>query len=231
MKKYRHIFFDLDHTLWDFDTNSRQTLREIYEVFSLIDYGIPNPEHFIQTYLPINEQFWRLYYQRRLSKEEVRVGRFRETLSRFNIDNDRLAHALGQYYVEHSPSKTVLFPKVIETLSELYRHYSLHIITNGFKEVQQKKIFHSGLNGFIQHLIISEEVGAQKPQAEIFNHALQLCKATKSECIMIGDNIQTDVEGALRFGLDAVWFNPDQRWSSTKPTFEIRAIHELLNIL
>jgi putative hydrolase of the HAD superfamily len=231
MKLYKHIFFDLDHTLWDFETNSRKTLEEIYQVFHLQEKGIYHFEQFYQTYLPINDQFWYLYHHQKVSKEELRLGRFRETLSRFNIEDEALTLSVSLYYLQNSPHKNFLFPHAVETLRYLKSKYELHIITNGFKEVQHTKIIHSGLHHYITHTIISEEVGFQKPNPEIFEYAIHLSGAAKYECLMVGDNIQTDIEGALNVGIDSILFNPKKKRHKANPTFEVNCLSQLSVLL
>lgn len=231
MKPYKHIFFDLDHTLWDFDTNSKNTIVEIFETFELKQKGIFNFEQFYQTYHPINDQFWYLYHHQKVTKQELRIGRFRETLSRFSIDDEKLAEAIAEFYLTQSPLKQALFPHTHETLTYLQSRYTLHIITNGFKEVQYQKIANAGLQQYFRNTVISEEIGFQKPSKEIFEHTMQLSAAAKNECLMIGDNIQTDIDGAMNAGIDAVLFNPKKKWHKAKPTFEINCLSELSSLL
>lgn len=231
MNDYKHIFFDLDHTLWDFETNSKNTLMELFEQFNLKQAGISNFDHFYQTYIPINDQLWYLYHNKKVSKSNLHIGRFRETLLRFNIDNENLAVQMADNYLTESSKKQALFPQTIETLSYLIKRYTLHIITNGFAEVQNQKINNSGLAPYFAHTIISEIVGFQKPNPQIFDYAMQLSSAQKNECLMVGDNLQTDIAGAANAGIDTVFFNPKKKWHKANPTFEIYSMNELLNLL
>ena len=231
MRDYKHIFFDLDHTLWDFESNSKKTLAEIFDTFQLKQKGIFNFDQFYQTYQPINDQYWYLYHNKKVAKAELRVGRFRETLSRFNIEDEAMAEGIAAMYLNESPKKHILFPNALEILEQLAKRYTLHIITNGFKEVQHQKIENSGLNPFFKTTIISEDIGFQKPQPEIFDYALKIANAEKNNCLMSGDNILTDIEGAMNFGIDAVLFNPQKKWHKAKPTFEINSLNELNSLL
>jgi putative hydrolase of the HAD superfamily len=230
-KKYKHLFFDLDHTLWDFETNSITVLKGIYEEMDLGQYGIPSFEVFHQTYLPINGQYWARYHNQLLPKEELRVGRFSETLRRFRIDDVVLARTIAHYYTERSPLQTALFPDAIETLDYLSAKYELHLITNGFAEIQDVKIRNSGLEKYFRHIFVSEKVGHQKPDQRIFLHALETAGATAEDSLMIGDNMQTDIIGAKSVGMDQVFFNPNRNKNREKATYEIAELKELMSLL
>jgi putative hydrolase of the HAD superfamily len=230
-RKYKHLFFDLDHTLWDFDTNSQVVLREIYTELDLGQYGIPSYEIFHATYLPVNAQYWAKYHHGLLTKDQLRIGRFVETLRRFRIDDIPLATVISGHYTERSPFQTALFPDAIETLSYLSAHYETHIITNGFEEIQGIKIKQSKLEGFFKHIFISEKIGHQKPEKEIFLHAMQATGATAADSLMIGDNMQTDIAGAKSVGMDQVFFNPNLLKTRDKATYEVNGLKELRNIL
>lgn len=231
LKNYKHIFFDLDHTLWDFDTNSKLALGEMYELNNLKEKGIYDFNQFYQTYKPINDQFWYLYHNNKVTKEELRLGRFRETLTRFLIDDEDLIKTLAEQYLQISPSKTALMPNAIEVLNHLQARYEIHVITNGFAEVQRVKIKNSGLKDYFKNVLISEEVGFQKPQPEIFHHAFNLAGTSPENSIMIGDSLNTDIEGAQNAGMDSIYFNPRNKWHKYNPTFEIRELIELKELL
>jgi putative hydrolase of the HAD superfamily len=229
--KYKHLFFDLDHTLWDFDTNSQVVLREIYAEFDLGRYGIPSYEAFHTAYLPVNGQYWARYHHGLLTKDQLRVGRFVETLRRFQVFDIPLATAIARHYTERSPFQTALFPEAIETLEYLRTQYDMHIITNGFEEIQGVKIRQSRLEDYFRHIFISEKIGHQKPEKEIFLHAMQASGASAENSLMIGDNMQTDIAGAQSVGMDQVFFNPQGLKTRDKATYEIRELKELRNIL
>lgn len=230
-KKYKHLFFDLDHTLWDFDTNSQIVLREIYAEYDLGKYGIASYEAFHDMYLPINSQYWARYHHGLLTKDQLRIGRFVETLRRFRVDDIALATAISTHYTERSPYQTTLFPEAKETLDYLYTKYDLHIITNGFEEIQDVKIRQSGLDHYFKHIFISEIVGHQKPQPQIFLHAMEVAGASVSESLMIGDNMQTDIAGAKAVGMDQVFFNPHLNKTREKATYEIAELKQLRDLL
>lgn len=229
--KYKHLFFDLDHTLWDFETNASETLVEIYSRFMLREKGIVSSDGFINMYKSINEKMWDDYEKGKISKEYLRTHRYYKTLLSFGIDDKKLAESIGQYYVEESPKKTNLFPGAIETLKYLFENYKLHIITNGFVEVQYIKLRNSGLHTFFDKIIISEEAGSNKPQRKIFRFALSRTGALANESIMIGDNLETDIKGAKKSGLDQCFFNPMKKPHGENVTYEIIALGELRGIL
>ena len=229
--KYAHIFFDLDHTLWDFNRNSRETLEELFEIYSLKNYGIKAFEDFVSTYRVVNDRMWDMYRKNEISKEQLRNTRFYETLLAFEVDHPELASEIDREYIERSPHKTHLFPHAIDVLGYLSEKYHLHIITNGFSEVQDIKLTKSGLKPYFKHKITSEMVGVNKPDPKIFTYALNAAGAKRKDSIMIGDNLMVDVVGARRVGMDQVFFNPDGLPHGEDVTFEIRDLSELKSIL
>ena len=231
MSKYKHIFFDLDHTLWDFETNSKQALRQIFEEQKLNERGISSYEKFHSTYLPINDRYWARYHNQIVSKEKLRLGRFLDTLKEFGINDGGLAETMAQSYIDISPKMTALFADAVDVLKYLQKKYTLHLITNGFAEVQWIKIENSGLKPFFEHIIISEEVGTQKPAKEIFAIAMERAKTNSAESIMIGDNYNTDIVGARNAGMDQIFFNPKKNRKREQVTFEITMLIELKEIL
>lgn len=201
------IFFDLDHTLWDFDRNSGLTLLELHSDYG-IDRSVGDPELFFKTYKEYNSYYWGLYREDKIEKSELRTIRFRKTLEHFGIDDDSLVEELARVYLERCPDKPHVFPNCLETLDYLKPKYHLHIITNGFEEVQQRKLTNSGLTGYFEHVVNSEMAGKRKPHPSIFNHALNLAGVKKEESVMIGDNLDVDVKGATDLGWDAILFDP-----------------------
>lgn len=228
---YRHIFFDLDHTLWDFETNANETLEEIYFQYNLKQKGIASPSGFVRMYKSINEKMWIDYEKKKISKTYLRTRRFYNTLLSFAVDDKKLAGEIGDYYVSESPKKTNLFPFAAETLEYLKGKYKMHIITNGFIEVQHIKMKNSGLRKFFEKIIISEEVGSNKPEKGIFRYALASAGASRNESIMVGDNLGTDILGAKNSGIDQCYFNPGKKKHGEEVTFEIASLRELKKIL
>ena len=198
------VFFDLDHTLWDFDKNSALTFEKIFEINNVeIDL-----KRFLNIYEPINFQYWKLYREEKIDKTSLRYKRLSDSFHALNFDvKSSLIHKLSDDYISHLCSFNYLFDGTIEILDYLYPKYNLHIITNGFKEVQQGKLNQSNINQYFKTVTNSEMAGVKKPNPKIFNHALSKAKTTLQQSVMIGDNLEADVQGALDMGLDAILFN------------------------
>ena len=229
--KYKHIFFDLDHTLWDFATNSKLALGQIFEENQLAEKGIPSFEKFYDKYVPINDRYWARYHNGIVTKEQLRHARFYDALKEFGVKDAALAEKMAESYLAISPLMTALFPDAMEVLAYLQGKYKLHLITNGFAEVQWIKIERSGLKPFFEHIIISEEVGTQKPDKAIFELAMNRAATHADECIMIGDNYNTDIVGAQNAGMDQVFFNPLKNRKRQPVTYEVKTLIELKGIL
>jgi len=209
MKRYRHLFFDLDHTLWDFHTNSRATLSELVTDQGLIGRGLPSTEEFIAAFEEVNRALWAEHGAGRMPKEVLRVLRFRTALQRFGITDGRLPQRLSESYLERCPRKTALMPGALEMLNEAARGHRLHIITNGFEEVQHVKLEQSGLSAHFDLVLTSERAGAAKPHAVIFKEALKRTGARAEESVMIGDNAGTDMLGARNAGWDQIHYTAE----------------------
>lgn len=226
----KHIFFDLDHTLWDFNKNSKETLAELYTELNLSNY-LPSFIEFYSKYLEVNDALWDLYRKNKISKDALRTVRFLNTFKYFNFFNSDLAETLGDEYVARSPYKSNLFEGCHEVLIQLKLKYKLYIITNGFEEVQLIKLRSSNLTQYFSHIITSEMAGVTKPHPQIFDYALNAAKAKPEESIMIGDNFDVDCIGAESRGIKAVFFNPHSEKQSQSVSFEIRHLKELLTFL
>lgn len=223
MDHIKHIFFDLDHTLWDFEANSNIAFETIFKKY---DVGI-DLQKFLNYYKGINQSYWKLYRNEKISKEELRVGRLRDTFVKINQKFDyELIDNLSVEYIEVLPNSNLLFDGTHEILKHLYPKYKLHIITNGFSEVQYKKMDNSGLSKYFDKIITSEDAGVKKPNSKIFKYALEMANATSSESIMIGDNWEADIMGALDNGLDAIYFNFDRNSVGEN----IKSVHQLMDI-
>ena len=227
--KIKHIFFDLDHTLWDFNKNAEETLSELYEEFNLSDF-FPSFSEFHNTYIEINERLWDLYRNKKISKANLRTVRFNDTFEYFNLHEPNLANKIGNEYIRRGPYKSHLFPSCHETLSYLKSKYCLHIITNGFEEVQTVKMESSNLHQYFDQIITSEKAGVTKPHSQIFEYALVASGAIASESIMIGDNFEVDCVGAENNGISAVYFNPDKMVQNKKVSYRIAHLKELLEL-
>jgi len=232
--KYKHIFFDLDHTLWDFEANSYQVLEELYHEHGLKNRGVTSFEIFHQHFTVHNDKLWDRFRKGFINRNELRVKRFRVTLLDFKIGDDKLSEALSVQFLERLPFKTNLFPHTKEVLEYLTaKNYPIHLITNGFEETQLQKIRNSGIDHFFTHIITSESAGTLKPYKEIFDFAITKAVATADSSIMIGDALDIDVLGAYNAGIDQVHFNPlllAPKIDLT-PTYSIQSLHELKEIL
>lgn len=232
MKKYEHIIFDLDHTLWDFERNSASALNEIYNEMALHKRGVPSFDLFFERYKKINEECWTDYRHGKLEKKVLRTIRFQKTLESYNINDELLTIALCESYLEKSPRKPHLIEGANEILDHLQHKYQLHILTNGFAEIQEVKMNSSGLDKYFTHVIASENAGAKKPHYEAFNYTLQQIGTKVEDCIMIGDNPETDIEGAQNIGMDTIYFNRNGEFPrNVKATHQIFHLKELLPIL
>jgi YjjG family noncanonical pyrimidine nucleotidase len=226
MKHIQQIFFDLDHTLWDFEKNSNETLSEIFDEFELSRH-VDNKERFLATYQTVNGQYWKKYRDGVITKQEVRFGRFADTLDRFNVpDAKDLGQAIGDKYVERGPHKKNLFPNTHETLSYLSERFPLHIITNGFKEVQAVKMSGAKLNDYFKLILCSEDVGVNKPNRKVFERALDLTDCKAENALMIGDNLEADIFGAQKVGMTTILFDPKKEHTTEKSLI----IHDLKDL-
>ena len=232
MKDYEHIIFDLDHTLWDFERNSGAALSEIYKELELNIMGIPDFGEFYNLYKKINEHFWNLYRDGKVEKEELRTIRFSSTLQQYGIKNDDLVEKICNSYLYKSPRKPHLIDGSIEVLNYLKNKYELHILTNGFAEIQEVKMNSSGLSPYFKHVIASEHAGAKKPHAQAFNYTLEKIGTARDNCIMIGDNIESDIKGAFELGMDSIYFNRDGAHENyNEATHQIHQLSEIMDIL
>jgi putative hydrolase of the HAD superfamily len=231
MKQYKHIFFDLDRTLWDFEQNSYEVLQEIYTKHQLQEKGIPSFDDFYNTYHKINHDLWDLYRVGKITKEFLNLERFYATIRTFGIQEETTAKAMGHDYVSLSPYKKALFPGTHELLSELKKKYKLHLITNGFAEVQTTKIKESELDKYFNEVIISETTPWKKPRPEIFEYSLNKANAKAEESMMVGDDINADIKGAAAVGMDQIWTNFTKSTSDFIPTFMVENLLDILKIL
>jgi putative hydrolase of the HAD superfamily len=228
---YKHLFFDLDHTIWDFDKNAEETLSELYHTYKLRDLGLHSADRFIEVYTHNNHQLWADYHVGKITKQKLRETRFSKTFIDLGLSPELIPERFEDDYVNICPSKTNLFPKAHETLCYLKEKYSLHLISNGFKESTEQKVFNNGLNIYFENVVISEVVGFNKPDKAIFNHALTLANAGISESIMIGDSLEADIRGAQDYGMKAIYFNPERKEKPEDVLQEISCLSELIILL
>lgn len=229
---YKHVFIDLDDTLWDFHANARAVLEEIFEEQKLSQHFKSFDEYF-KLYAKRNLELWELYGKGEISKEFLNVERFRHPMRHVGVDNHQLAIDTGIQFLEILPSKTVLIPYAKELLDYLSEKYPLTIVSNGFIEVQYKKLHNSQLEHYFAHVVLSEAARALKPHKRIFEYALQLNNAKAAETIMIGDSFEADIKGAQNAGIDQIYLNLNSKTINTEnsPTFSITKLEEIIGIL
>lgn len=226
--KYKHLFFDLDHTLWDFDANAKETLVEVYSFFGLEKMGVIPFEDFYKLYKIHNEILWDRYHKGFVTAEELKWKRMYRTLLDFKIANEALAVQLSEKFLEILPTKKLLFPDTVEVLDYLLnKKYQLHLITNGFEKTQWSKLNNSGLNIYFTHVFTSEGCNSVKPHKEIFEYALNKTGAQLNQSIMLGDNLEADIQGAMNAGMDNIFVNHLHTNTTLKPTYTVNNLREL----
>lgn len=204
IKAIKHVFFDLDHTLWDFDKNSALTFDKIFKKHK-VELSL---ETFLEVYEPVNLRYWKLYRNDKIDQLELRYGRLRDTFNEIGFAVDEtLIHDLSMDYIEFLSSFSHLFDGALELLEYLQPKYQLHIITNGFEEAQLKKMKASAIISYFKTITNAEIAGVKKPNPIIFDYALNMAKAQSKDSIMIGDNYEADILGALNVGFDVIFFN------------------------
>ncbi|MCM2301865.1 MAG: YjjG family noncanonical pyrimidine nucleotidase [Flavobacteriaceae bacterium] len=203
----KHIFFDLDHTLWDFETNSDKAFESAFEKLQFkIDLA-----KFLNYYRPINQKYWKLYREEKVTKAQLRYGRLKDTFDFLKIVvSDEMIDAMAVEYISALPESNQLFDGTLEILEHLSLKYQLHIITNGFQEVQHLKLEKSGISNYFKHVITSESVGFQKPHPDIFHYAMRVANTKPDESMMIGDNWEADIMGAHQCGMHVIFCNYHQ---------------------
>jgi putative hydrolase of the HAD superfamily len=224
----KHIFFDLDHTLWDFEKNSNLTFKQLFEAHQLeIEL-----EAFLAVYSPINFEYWKKYREERVSKEDLRYGRLKDTFDALNFNMpEELIHQLSYDYIAVLPCYNHLFEGVFELLDYLTSKYTLHIITNGFEEVQNLKLEKSGIIKYFDKIITSESVGVKKPNPRVFMYALDKVGATAENSIMVGDNLEADIIGALNCGITSIHFNLNDDKFEQKKYISVSSLLEIKQYL
>lgn len=229
--KYKHIFFDLDRTLWDFDAAAEVAFERVYEKHHLKSLGIPSAHEFHEVYHPLNERLWELYREDKITKEHLNRTRFVLPLEHYGIHDNELADRLSEDYVYWSPRIVRLVPGTMDLLDYLKPKYHLHLITNGFQEVQHIKLIGSGLEPYFETLTVSEEVGVKKPNPEFFRYALRKAQATAEESLMIGDEMAVDIDGARAVGMDTVFYNATGLPVPGVCNYEVKHLSEIKEIL
>lgn len=234
MSKYRHLFFDLDNTLYDFDKNAYLAMKIAFEQLGLLPL-INNFDTFFENYQTVNNLLWAEYREKKITKDFLRGERFKQSLASFQVFPTMEYTAIDDLYLKIMGTQTELFPNTLQILNTLKnRGYKLHIITNGFKEVQHHKLINTGLGSYFTNVYISEEIKSHKPSGEIFEYAIKSSNARKKQSIMIGDSWESDILGAKNAGIDQVYFNftnePINFAPYGSPTYTITNLNELLTL-
>ncbi|TAJ14161.1 noncanonical pyrimidine nucleotidase, YjjG family [Marinilabiliaceae bacterium JC017] len=228
--KYRHIFFDLDHTLWDFKTNSLATLQELFVTYKL-SRVFDDFDSFHEKYEKHNLRLWNLYRRGKVTRQALNFDRFYLPFSEAGFDDPVIAGQFGKDYLAISPTKTKLMPYTLELLNYLKAKYTLHIITNGFREVQERKLEMCGIRPYFNKVFISDLIGVQKPNIRFFEYAVKSTNARKKESLVVGDSLEVDIAGAQNYGLDHVFFNSKQISHEKKVMLEISSLKQLFDFL
>ncbi len=229
--KYRHLFFDLDHTLWDFESNAKESLFELYKMFELDRKLIMRFEEFYDTYSKHNSILWDRYQKGYVTTDDLKWKRMWRTLLDYRIADEALAKEMSAKFLEILPTKKKVFDYTFEILEYLtQKNYSIHIITNGFEKTQWSKLNNSNLSKYFTHVITSEISNSVKPKKEIFEYALNKTNGILEECIMIGDNPDADIQGAINAGMDTIFVNHLRANCVLKPTYTIHHLRELESI-
>lgn len=231
MSKYKNIFFDLDDTLWAFSENSRDTFEETYMKHNFDAY-FDSFEHYYALYLKRNVELWEEYAEGKVTKDSLNEQRFFYPLQAVGVNNPDLAKQFSEDFFSVVPTKAKLMPHAKEVLEYLAPHYNLYILSNGFRELQSKKMCASGIDCYFKKIVLSEDIGILKPYPEIFHFALSATQSELRETVMIGDNWKADITGARGVGMDQIFYNIEGREEFPfKATGVIRGLKELLEVL
>lgn len=229
--KYKHLFFDLDHTIWDFDKNSEETLRILYHDHNLAAKGIEDFDAFQATYSVHNNRLWERFRNGYIKREELRWKRMWLTLLDHKVADTALAHKISTDYLMILPTQTRLTPFAKEVLDSCEERYQMHLITNGFETTQWQKLEHSGIAHYFKNVITSEKSNSLKPHPEIFAYSLKTTGASAPESLMLGDALHIDILGASKAGWDQLYYNPQRIEHNEKPTYEIACWSEVIDKL
>ena len=227
---YKYVFIDLDDTLWDFHANAKSTLHEIYEEKNLAHH-FENFDQYFNIYAKRNLELWEMYGRGEITKDELNFERFLHPLTQVGIGNEALAKQIGKEYLDLLPTRSALLPYAKELLDYLFPKYPLTIVSNGFIEVQYKKLKSCQLEQYFNHVVLSEAAKALKPDKRIFEYALRLNSASAKETIMIGDSYEADIKGAQNAGIDQIYINTNTIITTLSATFKISNLSEIKGIL
>ena len=228
LQQITDLFFDLDHTIYDFDKNSALTFTAAFKQFNL-----EKVEDFMTHFKPINDAYWERFSKDEITRDALRYGRLKDTFEAINLNvTDDKIYAIADYFIDNLSNHNHVFDGAHEALDYLKTKYRLHIITNGPDVVQYRKLQNAQLAHYFESVTNSEIAGVKKPHPQIFNHALNKVNVTAQQSIMIGDNYQADIMGALNVGMHVIWFNCNQEQQNIKnEIFQINQLKQLINFL
>ncbi len=231
MKRYETIFIDLDDTIYDFAGASREAFKEAYDLLGYANY-FNSFNHFLSLYEPYNLELWKRYGEGKITKDELNRKRYSYPLKMVGVENQELADTFCREVLSRIPTKNKVVPGAIELLEYLAPKYKLCILSNGFKELQAHKMQSAGLAKYFTHIILSEDIGVNKPNPELFIHAMQVAGATTENCIMVGDLFDTDIVGASGVGMEQIFYN--RKGLETlpfEPTYKVTNLLQIKEIL
>lgn len=231
MKNYKHLFFDLDHTLWDFDKNTTEAMEEIYMIFNFSKWSFFTFDDLMKIFNEVNNFLWDKFNHGLIDGLELRKNRFIMILQKLGVNENEIPKGISEKYLEVAPAKHYVIPFTYEILDYLKPNYKLHILTNGFEDVQHKKLEASKIHHYFNTIVTSDNSGHRKPHKGIFEFAMKEAGATRDNTIMIGDNLETDIMGAQNASIDQIYYNPNRILHNSKVTFEVNSLQQLMNIL
>lgn len=231
MKSYSCVLFDLDHTLWDYETNAEETLKELFVRYGMEHRGVTSFRFFLETFRRINVELWDRYDRGLIGQDVIRNERFDRVFRDTGVEDTRTALEFSSEYLRELPRKKNLLPQAREILEYLHPRYPMTIVTNGFDEIQATKIESAGIGHYFRHIITSQRAGSKKPSRKIFEFALEQTGHVPESAVMIGDNLQTDIAGAMSAGIDTIYYNPTRLYHESAVTHEIAALLELKSLL
>jgi YjjG family noncanonical pyrimidine nucleotidase len=230
-KNYKFIFFDLDHTLWDYEKNAEETLADLYTSYKLHERGVPDAQSLYHRFRSVNIALWDLYDRNLVDQAYIRTERFKQILDHFGAYEKDLSDKVSSDYLDSCPKKQNLIPHANDILEYLSRKYHLTVVTNGFEEIQNIKLTSGDLHRYFKHIVTSQKAGHKKPSQKIFEFAMTLNNAACCDVVMIGDNLITDIGGARGASIDTIFFNRDKISHEARVDYEINCLSELTNIL
>ncbi len=231
MARYRNLFIDLDDTVYDFSAASRESFRETYELLHYERY-FDSFGHYMSLYEPYNLELWRIYGEGKITKEELNRRRYSHPLEAVGVNDEQLAATFCREALGRIPTKGHLVPGAVELLEYLRPKYNMYILSNGFKELQSRKMHTAGIDRYFDALILSEDIGVNKPDTRLYAHAMAITASEPCDSIMIGDMFDTDIVGAANSGIDSIYYNPKGRTGHPfEPTYEVRHLLEIKEIL